>query len=579
MSTNNETQQEVVTGVLSDLYAEQLRLKSAYQIAEYNLYYSQGANIIAAGKLDAAIEKRKFAATLNQQGVVNDNIATNLLAAATQAETNVALSVTNAATAASNVQIASKAISQLAADIGAAFNFVIADDIGTEIYRMTGKANELIRETSNDAVQISRCAMDASASMAEIIAAPILSETETAMQDVENLLTATLSEFSTLSDMVKSDSLKVDLTSKAEKVAEGLLTDAAAEYSAVREIYAVSNLTLNYNLQATLCHCEIGTPEISISFNPYVNAFSNLEHDGVNENNFTIPDPDATYYALIARADQAQSLNTAKVELLFTEFPDRFQEIQPGDVVNDLTLKCDYDNQLISVGKSYVVFLYTVLDLNYKKFTNNFDDILSAPSDPFTPAIRLLPAEQIKLQAKSDKTSELKYSSLTFTVKGGIVPDAEYRCMFLPVDTPGINKFMTESPDVSVASLDDEFHGSEKVNEDGDEAGNSGNSAKNGFFFNEYIAELISPANYIVATLDVANTEKSPEAHQYRVELGLDITDNFGLVVETGKQYLPVILSTIKPDSLNRDAFIGSHSTLIKPVVQLKSRGDVIVVL
>ena len=163
MSAYNENLQQTVLAVLTDLQKQQQKLASDDQTALFNLYYAQGAEITARDKLNSVIKAYGKAVALDEQGVQNDNLATNLLASATEYEENVAATVTNSAMAASNVQIASKAIAQLAADIGSAFNIVSAADYESDIVTSTARANDFIVETAYSAEDASRMSMEATA--------------------------------------------------------------------------------------------------------------------------------------------------------------------------------------------------------------------------------------------------------------------------------------------------------------------------------------------------------------------------------------------------------------------------------
>lgn len=529
MNTYNENLQVTVNNALSGLAAEQQKRASEQISAEYNLYYAQGAEITAEDKLKQVIKEYDFAEKVDGQGIDNDNQAVNLLATSTQAEKNVALTVTNSAAAASNVQIAANAVAKLAADIGSAFNIVTAADYGTDIYKMTKHTNELIRKTANHAEHTSQLAMEASTSASEIIAKEVLSDVTKTKSEVENVLTVTGEQFSKLIADRTAKTVKLSDASQAERKAEGILLDGDREYAASTNALDRSNKELNYGLKVDVKSSET----ISVTHKKLKQAFSALVNDPSSNavsGNF-IPQAVKNYYVTLVKSDKKSLFNLELAESVFTDYKEeRFIPENKMGNINVGNYK-DVDGGKILAGSSYVVFLYVELTLAYKKFVNNFSDVISSPSQDFLMATQLpsINAVTYKTDAKS----------VDFTVKKP-VEGVEYRCIFLPEKSGGNEHFLTDI-----------------------------NSAESepGFYFNLSIAEQVSAANY-----SIAKKHKTAISDTYQVTVGDDTTDNFGDEIVEGNTYLAVILSIIPPSSANSKDYLSSLSDLGKvPKVILKA--------
>ncbi|HTR00571.1 MAG TPA: hypothetical protein VMH83_11295 [Candidatus Acidoferrum sp.] len=546
MNTYNENLQSTVTTVLSGMQQEKAALESANVAAEYKLYFAQSANITANEKLNKLNEQSSFIGLMNNQGVENDNLSKNLLNTVIKASTTVAGCVTDTSTAASNIQIAATAISQVAADIGSAYNLVSAEDNNSDIYRLISKANDLIRKVSYRAERMSEQAMLASADTAEIRTSQLLSETNVVKSGIENLLAVTEAEFTGLMAQKTVDTQNADTTSSAEKECEGLLLDSQTEYKAVKKAYRKAKEQLNYDLRVK----PVSLTSANIKFSPFVQPFKPEKTSVPNY----IPDANPVYYALVVPAERAILLNIEKAELLFAEFrkqrfipvtptvkteaADGQGEQEPG-YGSEHELVFDSEGERVKPGVSYVVFLYIAVAQAYKKYINNFDDLLSAPSDAFVLTQDLPQAKNIRVppppapapaaQGKAAKTEvaaapapSAPPGTLWFNVPGPLFRQAEYRMILLPADTPKTQRFMTANPKDRASQLD--------------------------FYFNLAIALQVTPDNYTVATV-APQPGSSPAKGElvYQARLDGSTTDNFGSQVEVGRVYIPAVLSVI-PD-------------------------------
>jgi len=151
MNTYNENLHASVVNSLRGLEMDQKKVKSKLNSAKVTLYYDQGAKVTAADRLEIAEKKLKAKDIVKKEAVINNNIATNVLAAADQEKKLVDLSVSNIAVGAANVQIASDAIVRLASDMGSILSIVKAESKNTDLYEQAkvfedqGKAQLALR--------------------------------------------------------------------------------------------------------------------------------------------------------------------------------------------------------------------------------------------------------------------------------------------------------------------------------------------------------------------------------------------------------------------------------------------------
>lgn len=407
MNTYNENLQQTVVNTLSALALNQSNLDSLKTVAEYTLYYAQGAEITARDKLEATEDDIATWHNINNQSLINANQVFNLLTSATDANTDVAVSITNTATAAANVQIASNAISTLASDIGAAFNIATASLYQTDVYDKIQSANSLINEVANEAKRISKSAMNASGFTSEITISEVLAQTASVKSNIDNLFKSTQTEFDKFSKLAITENTQITKASKAERQAEGELSDARREVTAINSAYDNTNNQLNQYLSISV----VSGYEITASFAALpLPTFYSPQASGV-----TIPPANPNYYLTLVPAQNQTMFSIDQVEQLFAQRPvddnSQFFKVTPDVGVDaagivtraptSVPLSLDAFGNAIEVGSSYVAFLYIELSKQYKQYISNFSELLSAPSLPFTPATTLPMAQHLVINPNS----------------------------------------------------------------------------------------------------------------------------------------------------------------------------------
>jgi hypothetical protein len=598
MNTYNDNLLVAVTGTLSTIAAEQSKRESEHTVAEYNLYYAVGAQLLAQDKLEQVEGEYDKTMLINDQGVANSNQANDLMNYAETTDQNVTAVVTNTATVAQNVQAAANAILKLAANIGSANNIVSASDHDTDLQKMTEKANKVINETAYQAELTSQLAMEASTIASQIISKQVLLDVTATKALFDEMGKRTQADLTTLTQSRIADTDKLIAANSTQQAAEGSLKKTQQQYKAAQQAYEIANFDLNFDLKVD----RIERDRINLSFDPLLPPFGDKQSNNGTE-----------YYMTVVKASIKDSFSFDIAEGFFNEHKDkRFLRLTPGknipvllesgsldaqiagliesldterkkalcDAINETfgaeitpeqisevnsfkklmtdyyaknnkkvpdnlgeflgdiksknqqelpfaddrkqPLYMDSDGDKITTGTSYVIFLYLVLDSNYKKEVNNFSDRLSASSNAFTLTSALKAVDNITYQYTgaddpANNPAGKAWGLITFEIEHQ--PDTEYRCIFLPS--------WSTSQDTCVGA----------------------NEAPVKIWFNLAMAKQLSETNYTRAEqIPDASFIKPGDHTKRQVLLNEKTTNNFGQLISQGATYIPVILSII-PES------------------------------
>jgi hypothetical protein len=439
MNTYNENLQQTVVNTLSALSLQQANLDSLRTIAESALYQAQGAEFTARDKLRKTAENVAIWQHLNEQSLVSENQIFNLLSSATKANADVTTCMTNSAAAASNVQIASNAIAALAADVGAALNIATASLYDTDVYNKIMSANSFINEVANESKNIAKDAMNASSYASEITSTEVLSQTQALKSKIDNIFKSARAQLSDFSNLAIAETGQLVQASQAERQAEGELRDTTSEVQAIETSYSNANKQLNYGLGVQV----VSGAEIKVSFTPQPTALppfnssaaltSAVRNAAPNYYLALLPTQNQSTFSL----DQAQQLFAQRAQdstgsFTLINVPDVGKSITEPIYLSTTTQEDDKDKDVkakdvfgnpISVGSSYVAYLYIELPQAYKQFINNFADVLSAPTASFVPATTL-PVPTGLSYAYAQPESGLSWATVLFDV-AALYPRAE----------------------------------------------------------------------------------------------------------------------------------------------------------
>ena len=619
MNSYNENLQASITSSLLSQELEQKRTKAQLDAAMLTLYYAEGARITAGEKLESALDDLQSQQAIKSQAVSNSNISINLLAAAQQQKKYVAQAVTNTAVCAANLQALSNAVLRLSGDMGNILSIVNAADYRAQIYDQAEEASKCMSDTAYLAERASLSAMDASMIVAEVSSSTVADQAKRTNDSVSGMLKALSTQFDNSVALVSSDSAAFASASAEEKEAEGSLEDANVENVSTQKAYDLNVRELNMNIRTTPMKDQ-GDMGYNVRFAPYRSPFdTGKKHDS----HYPVKD----YYIILVKESQKSTFSISHAEALITN-PDQAMRVDIEDqkskkeIIQKIFISQlhDSDDELMELGKSYVVFIMATLQEDYKKTLNNFDDYLSAPSPVFSLTYTLASAEAIKFNADAQ--------TLTFTY-----PDknkdykVDYRCMFLPVSEDLVQGLLTEKGlntieheveklaeiaekyDPKITELEGEITSLQfivndlvkqrKINEEEYKAAKAkaekeklaeaGTKIKEALksgkeklkedikslatYKKERDAKLrrIYPTkpmkpgfffNRMLAEQVLAGNYVQIEQKGTQAELKIDasITDNFGNPLQNKKKYVPAILSVLRETEENSDQFVTALS-------------------
>ena len=433
MNSYNENLHSSVVSALNEQELKLQKTKATLDASMFSLYYAEGARITAAENLHKANEQFNFQQLVKEQAVIDSDLATNVLASANLGNELVAKSVTNTSVAAANVQIASNAILKLASDTGSIFSMVNAADYGTEIYDQSKEAYELMNKTAYLAEQTSQYSMEASTLIAEVPSNTLSKKAQTTDASIKSLLEAVTTNFNTASANVAASSASLAGTNSKEKVAEGTLENTNTVYNSEVQAYGLYNKELNLNLLVKVPDVVGERSNYKVSFNSYQSPFTNKRKGGY---------PVKGYYIFLVKNDRKDTFSISDAEALilteptskrYVEMPSERSAKNEIDIYQS-QLK-DVDGASMELGENYVVFVFALLNNEYKKLLNTFDDYLSAPSAVFNLTKQLA--------APASETIKVVENKMIFHIDENDGNEVEYRCMFLPNNKKFVKGLLT----------------------------------------------------------------------------------------------------------------------------------------
>lgn len=542
MNSYNDNLNSSVLELLQSQELDQKNKKAQLNAAMFSLYYAQGATITATEKLELSIIALSKKSDIKAQAVISKTISTNLLASANQVKAYVGQSVTNAAVAAANVQVAANAILKLAGDMGSIYSIINAGDFGTDIYDQSKEAHRLMDITAWKAEKASEKAMMASSLTAQISAPMLADKAKSTDVTLSDLLDIISLEYDAISEKVNADNTALADANIKEKAAEGVLEDLNTDYYASSTALASTNKQLNLNLMI---------PQKSKTSNSYTVCFDALKspfetkHEKPNY-------PIEQYYVMVVKESKKAIFNINSAEqiilkeedlLLYKKVfsNDSLKELIPSKMSKEpktflevnLTIDQlnDADDEAIVRGSNYVVFVMANYDDEYKREINNFEDYLSAPSAPFNLTYKLeSPAvSTFNINSKNPKIE----STFNFEIEKSKNANSkvEYRCIFLPADPEITHGLLT----------DNALRLMEQEKENGLDLLYLVDDKQPSLFLNKSIAENISAGCYYKAKQ--SKTKDASEMVVWEVKMGSQTTDNYGNPLISGNQYIPVVLT------------------------------------
>ena len=526
MSNYNQELHSSIVNILSNQEFDLTQKKAELQALMFTSYYANGAQISAHDILQRSEHQLKSKRAIHDEAVKNKAEVENVLDIADECNNKSKESTANASIIAANIEVATKAIVQLASDVGAIFDVIDAADFGTEIYDLAKDTKNLIDKTAFNAERVSQYALEAAAETAQVPASSIAATANKAHTTIAEIENETSREFESAVSQFSNDKSAFNQSVASRKEAEGKLTSYDVIWNALKVGYSKINESLNLELKVTQDQ-NVAT-QFNVSFRafespfPIDNSFKSDRKGTLEAPKLPAGYPVENYYILVVK-NHKKSTFTIDLASECLKNAERFVKISANEWdsktkyfeknLNTHSI-LDVDGDEISLGQEYVVFILAEFLKGYQNLLNNFNNYLTAPSDVFI----------LKNKLQSPLPSAINYQVNTRTVSFKLSQNkafkVQYRCMFFPVNS-------SHTPP---------------------------------FYFNLTLAEHVSPSNYSIATIKVSGEENEQIDVQAEVKIEAETTDNFGNRLVPGKKYVPVILSASIEDEVYLNQFINSLS-------------------
>ncbi|MEJ0103898.1 MAG: hypothetical protein WDO19_15645 [Bacteroidota bacterium] len=471
MNTYNDNLHSSVVASLNSQELELKNVKAALDTSAFTLYYAEGARITANEQLQRTKDRYKSYQELYDAAVVDHNISVNVKAAADDLQRHNALAVSNMAVAASNVQVASNAILRLASTVGGIHSIVNAADFGKDIYDQGRQVHQFMIDTAYEAELASDLALQASALIAEVPAITVAADAKTADDSIAALLKALTDNFNATAAEMVDRNAQLAAASDREKEAEGKVEYINADYFAARSAYKLANAELNLGLKV---------PAKSRTENSYTVSFLNYHNPFIAEDPskpLRLGYPVKDYYIILVKNRAKTTFTIQDAEALQLSGNNPFIKISGTRVTGEFSQNIlinalrDSDNDPMTLGAEYVVFLLIEFLDEYKRTINNFNNYLTAPSESFsltinlespaTDTIKIIEEEIVVGEVDKDKIDKKELMQvLTFQFTKIPEYEVEYRCMFLPDNSQLVADLLTEA---GLRKIEDETRLLEKI--------------------------------------------------------------------------------------------------------------------
>lgn len=447
MSSYNEN---LHASVVNFLQTQELKLKNTQaqlNASRFTLYYAEDAKITSQEKLLKTKENCQKQEITKKEATDCNNIAINLLAAANQEKQSNLQSVPNAAVSATNIQIATNAIVNLAGDIGSIVSLLNTADYGSQIYEEAILVNQLMNDTAYNAEVTSQLALETSSLTAEITANTVADLAASVASSMANLLGVLNNQLEATTALESTEFANFAKACSEEKKAAGSVLEARVEYNAANDTYLSSIKELNLDLQVV----DETSTSFTVQFTPYLNPFYNPVQSNLIDSTYNVS-PVENYFVFVAKESDESTFSITIAERLLNTpemaFMIEGKQTSPSPISKKILLSQikDINGDDLILAESYVVFILAQFTIDYKKSLNNFEDFFTAASSTFTLRTPLNSPDSatIKVDFLSNDQSNNGTQVLQFNVNEA--NNVEYRCMFLLNNTQLVNsEFQTES--------------------------------------------------------------------------------------------------------------------------------------
>ena len=498
MNTYNDNLHAQVVSILSEQEQQVNEAITSLKKATLSLYHAQGSLVAANLQQAQAVKSYTTKGNALNEAMANSYVSANILASAIQSKTHVDESVSAAATAADNVQLAANAITKLASDVGSTSSIAQAVDFDSDLIKQAKECADLMSEVAHLAEAVSYDAMEASALTAEVPANTVEANATQTNDSFKTLLASLNEEFDTTKKLLETNADNLDKSRSADANEKGSFKNDYTSQNAAEEAYHLANEKLNLDLRVK----DLSSSGFTVCFNGIkspVECYYILLVKNSKKSTFTIADAQH----LISHKGQYVEITPSK--------NDKNQSVSKAIQISDLR---DADGDPMQLGEAYTVFILAVYADEYKQVLNSIDDFLSAPSAPFSLTYALQHPETASISIDE------KTNTLAFSLTENADFKVSYRCMYLPCS--------------------------------------AGEEDEPGFNFNLALAEQVQAGNYTVATVITQMLDNGKSLISGISRITESTTDNFGYPLIAGQKYLPVILSITADEEADAGQFRSS---------------------
>ncbi|WP_184544891.1 hypothetical protein [Mucilaginibacter sp. FT3.2] len=513
MNPYNENLLDVAASVLESQAVELTHAQSEYDASLFELYYAQGAEITTIQKLaDSKIQLDNSNAPVKKNATNVNNLATNILASANQANLCGGQAVTNTAVTAANVQAAANATIKLASDVASIFSILTAANDGDKILKIAKTVHDLMNETAYHAELLSQQVMNATAQITEVPFAGVYDQAKSISSSTGNLLKIASADFDSAWQNLNKEVNNLAASAVAAKITEGTYLDKKTDIAAIKSGYMKANAALNLDLRVITD--DTNGINFTVLFTPLHNPFKPAE---INER------PVQDYFIILVKKRKSSTFNITNAQQLLTDKARCCISVDSIASNKSITQQIaientwDTDDEPINRGQAYTAFVLGVFTNAYKTGTNIYDDFLSAPSLPFAMNIALKAPDSSHIRVESTNLASTENNAgqwpshvVKFTMPAEETElNVRYQCILLPVKKARESKIKKNTPD---------------------------------FVFTSTLAQNTPFANYTIAKR-VEDESNDNNTINYSAEITPATTDNFGSLLVNNRYYIPVILS------------------------------------
>ncbi len=399
----NQQLGQALTTVNDLLEKIELTESNIVQGAKLGLYQAHGLTAKAANELKEDQDKSKRVAEQNKVASIGATSVQNIVTTSNAAIIDASNTTSSASAAATSIQKAATALTNLSGSIATTLAVANSLDNGSKIQALVKKANDATKQAASLAEQASIISLNLTIEASQSRAASVVTQAGIVKTNMTNLQKSLTDSFSALQTAITEDVAERNSAVVSESAQAGIYKTALAEQEALLQSEAFINTYINNNLTCEIKGIlngkvdEAGSEgnEFKLSFSP----FNEKEGDQtiieeyriiiVKEDDSVAFNTEAAkatpnYVALKAQG-VVQSTSTVGANTYFKEYvTSDYAASNNMSEEKEKAIARDYNGAPIVRGVPYTFFVYVVYTQWYQTQYNNTNGVLSLPATSFT---------------------------------------------------------------------------------------------------------------------------------------------------------------------------------------------------